>query len=395
MVQLDAKQLFADSVLPASKDFQAAEVPEIMECSTDGVSEGEVDSQSPSLERTASQAAAQAQIQGVVERLEDRKAMVQDLMQSIGALNCEGDLQTLQETEQLMDVARKQARNLGEDLLEDLLALDKLSGLISDDRSRRKNAIAGIDALLEDVDASKARLASLQKQHQGALEAETKKRQTELDEAEADAEDMEQEASPHSPSSESSSNSAGADHRAQDDKQRLLPAPDRAMWKGLVRPVDFQTRQERGEYVLLARLQGLNTEDLEIELSDDQSALTIAGRCLPTTHQEGQMQQELLVQLQHLARSSPQRYGQLSTKLDRVAAQTYAELGKGKFGSFSETFRMPSDVDRHRIKASFDDNVLRITLPRKIGHAARPMTARHPYGHRRSTGLLGHPSFGW
>merc|ERR1712048_277712 len=221
-----------------------------------------------------------------------------------------------------------------------------------------------------------------------------KKRQTESEEAGPDVQDMEQETSPNLLNSEGRSASACASHLAQEGKQ-LLPAPDRAVWMDLVRPVDFQTRQERGNYVLLAALQGLDTEDLAIQLSDDRSALTIAGLCLPTTRQAEQMQKELLVQLQRFARSSPQRYRQLSTKLDRVAAQTYAELGHGKFGSFSETFRMPSDVDTQRIKASFDDHVLRITLPRKIRHEVRPMTARHPYGHQRSVGLWGHHSFGW
>merc|ERR1712187_633994 len=96
--------------------------------------------------------------------------MGQDLKQSVSSLSCEGDLQTLQETEQLIDTARKKARHLGEDLLEDLLALDKLSGLITEDRNRRKAAIAGIDALLEDVDASKAFLANLQKQLHNEVE---------------------------------------------------------------------------------------------------------------------------------------------------------------------------------------------------------------------------------
>merc|ERR1711879_607569 len=82
-------------------------------------------------------------------------------------------------------------------------------------------------------------------------------------------------------------------HRASEEQQRL-PAPDQAMWKDLIRPVDFQTRQERGSYVLLAGLPGLSTEDLKIELHDDQSVLTITGLCQPSTRQAEKMQQELL-----------------------------------------------------------------------------------------------------
>merc|ERR1712187_296345 len=110
--------------------------------------------------------------------------MGQDLKRSVSVLSCEGDLQTLEETEQLIDAARKKARHLGEDLLEDLLALDKLSGLITEDRNRRKAAIAGIDTLLEDVDASKALLANLHKQNQNEAEvAKNGQRKAEIEKA--------------------------------------------------------------------------------------------------------------------------------------------------------------------------------------------------------------------
>jgi len=178
-------------------------------------------------------------------------------------------------------------------------------------------------------------------------------------------------------------------------KQQQLPAPDGAMWKNVKRPVEFQARQERSNYTLLAALPGLNTEGLEIELNDDQSVLTIKGLCLPTTRQAEQMQKRLLMQLQRLARSSPQRFRQISTKLDKLAVEAYTDFGEGRFGTFSETFRLPLDVDAERMRASFEDGVLRITLPRRILHEARPMTARHPFGHQRSTGLWGRSSFGW
>merc|ERR1719356_1795439 len=164
MVQLETSQLAADVPLGASKDVQGDEDPNVMECSTDEASTSECDSRSSSVERTASQTSAQKQIEGVSERIEERKGTVQKLLQSITELSCEGDVQTLQESEKLLDIDKKQARNLGEDLLEDLLALDGLSGLIPEDRNRRKAAIVGINLLLEDVDASKVRLAALQKQ---------------------------------------------------------------------------------------------------------------------------------------------------------------------------------------------------------------------------------------
>merc|ERR1712227_505993 len=73
--------------------------------------------------------------------------------------------------------------NSGEDLLEEMLALDKLSGLFPEDRATRKAAIAKLESLLDQVDQTKADLARLQKEVDARLasldaaEAEVQKQQ--------------------------------------------------------------------------------------------------------------------------------------------------------------------------------------------------------------------------
>jgi len=58
---------------------------------------------------------------------------------------------------------QKQARNLGEDLLEDQLGLDNVTGLSEPERASRKKALAIIDKFLDDVDRAKSKLAELAK----------------------------------------------------------------------------------------------------------------------------------------------------------------------------------------------------------------------------------------
>jgi len=90
-----------------------------------------------------------------------------------------------------MDVlqdCRKQARNCGEDLLDDTLALDKLSGLCPADRANRREAISALDALLEEVDMVKAHLARAEKQLQ--------------EQSSSDAREEESGGNSHSPSEE-------------------------------------------------------------------------------------------------------------------------------------------------------------------------------------------------
>lgn len=178
-------------------------------------------------------------------------------------------------------------------------------------------------------------------------------------------------------------------------RQQVLVAPDTSFWEKLALPVDFHSSQERGSYAILASVPNLKTETFKMDLSDDRSRLTITGLCAPTGRMAEQMRGQVAQYFQRLARTSPQKFQQLSSNLDTVTAQAYEELGEGRYGGFSHAVQVPADVDTQRIKAVFDDGVLRITLPRNVRHERRPMTARYPYSLRRSTGLWEHPAFGW
>merc|ERR1712187_164219 len=111
---------------------------------------------------------------------------------------------------------------------------------------------------------------------------------------------------------------------------------------------------------------------------------------MPNSLQTEQMRQEVALQLQRRARSSP--HERLGTNVEDVVARAYTDLGEGKFGWLSKTIRIPPDVDTESIKTSFDDDVLQIRLPQQI---RRQRTARHPYGIQRSPPFFGHSAFGW
>merc|ERR1712113_904279 len=78
---------------------------------------------------------------------------------------------SLQEAMKLVDEMQKRARNYGEDLLEDMLTLDKLSRLVPEDRANRKIAIASLESLLGDIDGVKADLGLFRKAVEAKLEA--------------------------------------------------------------------------------------------------------------------------------------------------------------------------------------------------------------------------------
>jgi len=415
MVHVMESQFVENSPSAQPTKIVNAEDAEMMEYSTAESSADDCDSCESSIERTASQQVARGEIQGVLERLEQRKISVQELLQSVATLNRDGHVEALLDAEQHMIALKKQARNLGEDLLEDVLVLDKFSGLNTEDRSNRKIAIAGIEALLENVDISKARLGSLSKEIEAALEVARKEQDQDIETQQSAAlhhvenaqtlkHGQRSKAGPPSATASPQPRMANSSEFMTSPKapttsprspMSLVP-PDNAFWERLTLPVDFHSRQERGSYAILAAVPNLKTEKFKMDVSDDQRSLTITGLCVPTGRSAEQMRGQVAQHLQRLARTSPKQLQQLSSDLDTVVAHAYAELGECRYGRFSQVVDLAANVDAQRIKACFEDGVLRITLPRNIRHETHPMmTARHRYGHSRSTGLFGHPAFGW
>lgn len=105
----------------------------------------------------------------IMERTQKSKASMQKLVEDISLLDRKQPLpafKLLLGSRSLLEALRdthKRARNLGEDLIEEQLALDMLEGLSDADRALRKKAIAEIDETLDKVDKAKARCDALLK----------------------------------------------------------------------------------------------------------------------------------------------------------------------------------------------------------------------------------------
>jgi len=241
---------------------------------------------------------------------------------------------------------RKRARNCGEDLLDDMLSLDKLSGLFPEDRAGRKSAIAGLEAFLDDVDTMKANLVKLQK----SLETNQEQRQHKL----------EQDALSSVAKTEAKLNSSEVEHTSPQ-----IPAPGSDLWKTLRASVDFASKELATHYTISAAVPNLERQDIELSLNSDKSVLTITGVRLPTGKEAQDMQNELRERLQNTGHDLTD-----GKKLLQVALQSYVRMSRGRYGKFSESFRFPRDVDVDRIQASYTDGVLSINLPKRV-HQAR------------------------
>ncbi|CAE8686768.1 unnamed protein product, partial [Polarella glacialis] len=328
-------------------------------------------------------------VQRVKQHQDDLSKEILDLRRTASALAQrdvpEGEAEKLKAELDAVDTARKRAVNFGEDLVEDLLLLDNLSGLSPEDRSTRKATISGIEGLLQDLDSAKSRLAGLHNQLEGKLKG------VEVQHA---AEEAAQEKARRA---ERAEKAAAALPRlpptTQEGREAAKtalepPPPGKEVWSQVRLPLRFHSSEEPDQYTILATVPGLDLEELKLELGDEQgSTLQVQGLRVPSPQEAASMRRKIALKIQQIAKNSPEQFSRLCASISQVAADGYLELGQGEFGRFSETFRMPEDVDVDSIDASYRDGVLRIVLPKLL--RAHPGAQRSGHQPTRYGGASG------
>lgn len=309
------------------------------------------------LTRTESQQAKQVKVQKVSQRIQGHRKHVQHLKSVMESLSSVSSLSTLAgEALKEVEQHQRQARNIGEDLLEDILALDSLSNLFAEDRLSRKAALREIEDLTDDVDGVKSALLK-HRRELSALQDEQQKRAKQREVAR-----MEEQACPCEEDGEDEEDTGNEEPRF----------PSAGAWAKLKVPLGFQYQNLAGGYIGVAKLPGFAAEDIKLELGDDASTLRISGLRLPNSKESEALHQHLL------------------NRLGRPPAgpEEYLQAGRGSFGYVSEAVRLPIDVDVLGIKASCRGGMVQLTLPRQR------QRLRQPSGFRRSprASMALHPS---
>eukprot|EP00929_Paragymnodinium_shiwhaense_P075200 TRINITY_DN3843_c0_g1_i1.p1 TRINITY_DN3843_c0_g1~~TRINITY_DN3843_c0_g1_i1.p1 ORF type:complete len:403 (+),score=84.95 TRINITY_DN3843_c0_g1_i1:98-1306(+) len=350
------------------------------------------------LGRTESQIFKRSKINSVLDHLANCKDPIMNLQRTVSELSAqmgqESSIErTLSEahkaTEQRsaeVDAAVKTARNLGEDLLEDLLQLDKLSGLAPGSRTKRKTAINSLETLLDTVDTSKDRLSRQQKELKTRLEMTTKQlaeRQAQQAEKVADAAREAQRAqTSRQPQTARPARTVEGDRAVPGVRPRpqtaragqragapvaldaataiadLLPLPPAELWRRQRLPVEFESQTAEASYEVVAQVPELRNEDVSLRLNSNAS-FTVRGQRLPTQLEAEEMRQQLAEKLVQLGAAA-------ETLSVQQIWEAYAVLGKSRYGYFEETLRLPQDVNISSVRAACLDGFLRVSLPRRI-----------------------------
>lgn len=318
------------------------------------VSTAESLDESSQLERTASQIKKQQKLEEVTKRIAQRRGPINDLGRIVAFLQeqqmPEGQgAVAIQESLATVVKAQKEARNFGEDLMEDMLSLDSLPNLIPEDRALRKNTIAEMESLLADLDSTKAKLAAVQK----SLLAELDFAKTNM-EIEPPV--------------------------VRVNEPIAVPPPGRDLWEQVHLPLKFRSQEKRDCYVILATVPGLDSNDVKLQLGRGSSELCIEGVRLPTANENSTMQRRVAALLYKHSADAQKHTSLLAPDF---GLKQYMDLGEGLFGRFSQTFDIPVDVDTQAIQATYEDGILQVVLPKEMRYNKR---LRTPYG-RQSDSL--------
>lgn len=356
----------------------------------------------PPLKRTKSQLAKQLKVEKVKKHQDELREPILELRRTTSLMASQAqeasEIEKVKAELAAVEQARKRALNFSEDLVEDMVTLDGLAGLTPEDRSTRKATISGIEALLQDVDVAKTRLAAIQRTLEERLKSLEEKQAAELRQAERlqesqakarevakamkkgyPGEKIIEEEPVSSPKGPQPTPRTRAQQGAAAARSALEPPPPgREVWQKVRLPLEFHTAEAADCYILTATVPGLETEDLKLQLSDD-NKLTVGGLRLPSKQESMQMRKRIAQQIQLLAQKDPAQFAKRLPVIHQVAMDAYVELGAGQFGRFSSTFALPDDVDVDRIDASYRDGTLRIVLP-KIAPRPAPATFRAPHG---------------
>jgi len=283
------------------------------------------------------------EVKKVASNVDTLKPQIQQLRENSDLLNLSELSRNPLEGVKQVEKLQKKSLEYSEYLMRSLLALDKLE---STEKTRpiRREQVINIQRMMDEMDALSIKLkelrSQLEKEVASIQEEENKKRV-----AQQDSKD-----SPAPP-----------------------PVPSQALstklrWAEMRLKPKLNVREERNAYLIFSSIPGLKKEDISLSLSENEATLVVEGVRLPT--------EEELAQMERLLEMHKARYRGLS----KEAALMH--LGAGRYGKFSEKFSLPEDADVRGITASYENNVLKVVIPKIVRR-----TNQNPWFHPVNPGF--------
>jgi len=120
-------------------------------------------------------------------------------------------------------------------------------------------------------------------------------------------------------------------------------------------------------YLISSYIPGLNKEEIKLQFEPTNRTFTVEGIRIPNEKEEAAMRTHIRRNFIQTGNYSPEDEDLL-----------FLKASSGRFGKFSESFKLPENVDTDSISARYENGNLLITIP-KI-RIARQYAQRNPYG---------------
>jgi len=158
-------------------------------------------------------------------------------------------------------------------------------------------------------------------------------------------------------------------------------------WNRLRLDPRIEMDEENSFYLLYLTLPGMKKEDITIEISPEQSTISIEGLRVPTPDEESQMRR--IVKMRHAPSSEYE---------ENIWILKYSV---GRFGKFSRTYRIPNGVSISDIKGNFKEGILTLIIPKggphqipvRTSHDQNQNDRKSPFGSQMP--FYGDPSVWW
>jgi HSP20 family molecular chaperone IbpA len=305
-----------------------------------------------------------------------------------------------------VDKLYKDCLHFSEALMKNLLTLDAIS---TSEKSRplRKQQVSTIQDLLSNMDNIKEKLSEYKKhlsederiaQEEAKLKAAEEEKE-EVAKSKADAEEQqeqlqkEEKKKPLMKHSAQQQEPKQIDIQFQEDEEEeqeldQIPRIHAEKWASLKLKPNFDISQSSEAFEISGFIPGINEKDLKISLSDDNDVMTISGVRLPTADEELELQRQLIRRIQMASG------GMIREKIPPQLLQSkILQMGSGRFGSFSESYRLPDSANFNAVNASYEKGVLRITIPKRVRKLSPRQKYYDPYESSMKRGF-GYPQGG-
>ncbi|BFU18073.1 glutamic acid-rich protein precursor, putative [Entamoeba histolytica] len=121
-------------------------------------------------------------------------------------------------------------------------------------------------------------------------------------------------------------------------------------WSKLKMSVKFQVSDRGNNVIVYGTIAGLKDEDIDVNITKN-GYLKVSGVKKPNDNE-----------MNMIIRTIKQRMGNIS---DEDLAEIVMKYCTGRFGTFSQLYEIPEDIDIKNITVNYDEGILQVNLPRK------------------------------